>query len=101
MASDEAILTISVAASLLGLHPRTLMLYERAKLINPYRTSTNRRMFSKKDLDHLQFVKFLTQEERVNLRGVKIFLDAIEVALRANIQLKDALFPNFKPRSLV
>ena len=101
MALEEAILTISVAASLLGVHPRTLMLYERAKLINPYRTGTNRRMFSKQDLQLLQFIKFLTQEEGVNLRGVKIFLDASEVAHRANIDLKEALFPNFKPGALI
>ncbi|MBI2021503.1 MerR family transcriptional regulator [Candidatus Daviesbacteria bacterium] len=102
MASDDQpVLTISVAAQLLGLHPRTLMLYERAKLILPFRTGTNRRMFSIKNLELLQFIKFMTQDEGVNLRGVKIFLDAEEVALRTGVNLREFLFPNFKTKALI
>jgi len=100
MSTDDPILTISIAAKLLGIHPRTIMLYERTKLFNPYRTNTQRRMFSGKDLDELQFIKFLTQIRGINLQGVKVILEAITVADKGGVNLKSLLFPNFKAEKL-
>lgn len=101
MRTEEPILTISIAASLLKLHPRTLMLYEREKLTTPHRTGTKRRLFSIADLEHLQFIKFLTQKQGVNLKGTKLILEAISLAKKADLDLKKLLFPTFKPVSLV
>ena len=101
MRSDEPILTISVASKLLHLHPRTLMLYERTGLTLPHRTGTKRRLYSVMDLEHLQFVKHLTQKEGVNLKGSKLMLDAIEVARKEGVDLKKLLFPSFKPSELI
>lgn len=101
MSEDNPILTISVAAKLLKLHPRTLMLYERAGLISPHRTATNRRYFSIKDLEHLQFIKYLTKLEGVNLRGVKLLTKAINSANKSGLKLKKILFPDFKVKPLV
>ena len=100
MSTGEPILTISVAGKLLNIHPRTLMLYERAELFTPYRTNTQRRMFSGKDLEALQFIKFLTQQKRINLSGVKVVLEAISVAEKGGVNLKSLLFPNFKAEKL-
>ena len=97
MISDKPILTISIAAKLLGLHPRTLMLYESAGFITPYRTTTQRRMFSMQDLEHLQFIKFLTQTNGINLRGVKFILEALSLAEKEGVNLKKLVFPSFKP----
>ena len=101
MNSDEPILTISVASNLLDLHPRTLMLYESAGLISPHRTKTNRRLFSKNDLSSLQFVKYLTHKEGLNLRGVKVLLEAIKFAEKEGMKLRKILFPSFKAEKLV
>ena len=101
MNSEKPILTISVAATLLGLHPRTLMLYESAGFITPHRTKTQRRMFSIKDLEHLQFIKYLTQQNGVNLHGVKIILEALSLAEKEGVNLKKLLFPSFKPKLLI
>lgn len=101
MASDQAIFTISTAAMLLELHPRTLMLYERSKLISPYRTATNRRMFSLNDLEQLQFIKFLTRNKGVNLSGVKAIMDAIDSATEDGVKLKVKLYPDFEVKQLV
>jgi len=101
MSSTEPILTISVAANLLGLHPRTLMLYEREGLITPYRTKTNRRLFSIKDLERLQFLKYLTQQEGINLSGARKIFEAIVYAEREGINLKKTLFPSFKVEKLL
>ncbi|MCH7640989.1 MerR family transcriptional regulator [Patescibacteria group bacterium] len=101
MASNDPILTISVAASLLKLHPRTLMLYEQAGLITPHRTGTNRRLFSIADLEDLQFIKYLTQAEGINLNGVRRILEAISLAEKEGINLKKLLFPSFKAKRLI
>lgn len=101
MSSNEAILTISVAAKLLHLHPRTLMLYEREHLTSPHRTNTQRRMFSLSDLDHLQFVIYLIQNRGLNIQGVKTILEAIETASKGNIDLKKAMFPDFESKTLI
>jgi MerR family transcriptional regulator/heat shock protein HspR len=95
------ILTISVAAKLLDLHPRTIMLYERSGFLSPHRTNTNRRMFSVSDLDDLQFVKFLTRTRGINLLGVKTLLEAIAIADKEGVRLKELLFPTFKPKELI
>lgn len=96
----EPILTISIAAKLLNIHPRTIMLYERTKLFTPYRTNTQRRMFSDKDLAELQFIKFLTQQRGINLQGVKILLEAMSLAEKGGVNLKPLLFPDFKAEKL-
>ncbi len=101
MNNDEPILTISVASRLLKLHPRTLMLYEKASLITPHRTSTNRRLFSITDLNHLQFLKYLTQTEGVNLSGARKMFEAINLTEKEGINLKKLLFPSFKPKKLI
>ena len=98
--TEIPLLTISVAADLLKLHSRTLMLYERAGFITPYRTGTNRRMFSFKDLDQLQFIKYLTHQQGINLSGVKVILEALSLAEKEGVSLKKMLFPDFKPTSL-
>lgn len=77
------------------------MLYESSGLVLPYRTGTKRRLYSAKDLEDLQFVKFLTQEKGVNLAGVRLFLEAVRIAEKQGVMLKDSLFPDFKPQSLI
>ncbi len=101
MRTEEPILTISVASSLLGLHPRTLMLYESAGFLKPFRTGTNRRMYSVKDLEELQFIKFLTHEKGINLQGVKTVLEALEIGQEHAIDLKKLLFPLFEAKQLI
>lgn len=100
MASNDPILTISVAAKLLSIHPRTIMLYEKSNLFSSQRTNTKRRMFSEKDLADLQFIKFLTRKKGINLQGVKVLLDAIYVSEKSGLDLKSKLFPDFKVEKL-
>ncbi|OGH19803.1 MAG: hypothetical protein A3D74_02485 [Candidatus Levybacteria bacterium RIFCSPHIGHO2_02_FULL_37_13] len=101
MNTKQPILTISVAAKLLGLHPRTVMLYERSGFLSPHRTNTNRRMYSIQDLNDLQFVKFLTHDKGINLAGVKTLLETFTIADKENVHLKQLLFPAFKPKELI
>lgn len=75
--ADRPIFTLSVAADLLGLHPRTLRIYEEKKLVIPSRTEGNRRRYSQRDIQRFQFIRHLTAGG-VNLEGVRIILDMAE-----------------------
>jgi MerR family transcriptional regulator/heat shock protein HspR len=72
---DLGVYVISVAAQLAGVHPQTLRIYERRGLLNPQRTTGNSRRYSPRDVDRLRRIQRLTQEEGVNLAGVRIIMD--------------------------
>lgn len=72
---DEPVYMISVAAKLAGMHPQTLRIYERKRLVTPGRTPKSTRLYSRKDIEQLKYIQKLTQEEGVNLAGVRIIID--------------------------
>ena len=76
--ADKPVFTLSVAADLLGMHPRTLRIYEEERLVVPYRTDTQRRRYSQNDIKRFQFIQHLTQRLHVNLAGVRIILEMLE-----------------------
>jgi len=65
---------ISIAANLVGCHPRTLRIYEEEGLLDPVRTDTNIRLYSDDDLERVRAIRYLTQTRGVNLAGVKLLL---------------------------
>lgn len=71
---DSAVYVISVVAELAGVHPQTLRTYERKGLMEPQRTAGNSRRYSDRDVDRLRRIQELTQEEGVNLAGVRIIM---------------------------
>jgi MerR family transcriptional regulator, heat shock protein HspR len=79
---DKPLYTISIASEILQTHPRTLMLYEEVGLISPFRTATNRRRYSQRDLRKLQVIQFLTRELGVNLAGVRCILELFAAMVR-------------------
>jgi MerR family transcriptional regulator/heat shock protein HspR len=83
---DKPLYTISVAAEILETHPRTLMLYEDAQLIEPYRTTTNRRRYSQRDISKGQLIQHLTREKGVTLAGVRHILSLFEVMKRHRVE---------------
>ncbi|HEX3827032.1 MAG TPA: helix-turn-helix transcriptional regulator [Sporichthyaceae bacterium] len=78
---------ISVAAELSGLHPQTLRQYDRLGLVSPGRTSGRGRRYSARDILRLREVARLSQDEGVNLAGIKRILDLENTvdALRARL----------------
>lgn len=89
---DEPVFVISVAAELADMHPQTLRSYEREGLIEPARTSGNTRRYSQRDIDRLRFIRHLTQDEGLNLAGVRVVLDLgekLEVARRKTRELEE------------
>jgi MerR family transcriptional regulator, heat shock protein HspR len=88
---DKPIYTISVAAEILETHPRTLMMYENMGLVIPQRTSTNRRLFSQRDIYKLQTIQNLTRNHGVNLTGVRYVLTLLKSLYQNGIEAPEAL----------
>lgn len=74
-ADERAVYIISVAAELAGVHPQTLRIYERKGLVRPHRTQGNTRRYSEADIERLREIQSLTQDEGVNLAGVKLIME--------------------------
>lgn len=92
---NKPLFTLSVAAEILGVHPRTLMIYENEELVVPSRTKTNRRRYSQKDIRKLQFIRHLTNKKGVNLAGVQTILKLIKDAGEDGVDLLRISFPDF------
>ena len=72
---ERAVYMISVAAELAGVHPQTLRIYERKGLLRPMRTKGNTRRYSDADVELLLSIQELTQDEGINLAGVKRIME--------------------------
>lgn len=65
---------ISVAASMAGVHPQTLRIYEERRLITPQRTPKGTRLYSDENVEKLRRIQELT-DEGMNLAGVARVFD--------------------------
>ena len=85
---DAPVFVISVAAELAGMHAQTLRQYDRLGLVSPGRTSGGGRRYSPRDVALLREVQRLSQEDGVNLAGIKriIDLESQVEALQARIR---------------
>jgi MerR family transcriptional regulator/heat shock protein HspR len=91
---DAPVFVISVAATLAGMHPQTLRQYDRLGLVSPGRTPGRGRRYSARDIEMLREVQRLSQEEGINLAGIKRILDLENhvAALQARVrELQSAL----------
>nr|WP_229675864.1 helix-turn-helix transcriptional regulator [Hoyosella rhizosphaerae] len=70
-----AVFAISIAADLAGMHAQTLRTYDRLGLVTPHRTSGGGRRYSRRDVELLREVQRLSQEEGVNLAGIKRIIE--------------------------
>lgn len=79
---------ISVAAELAGMHAQTLRTYDRLGLVSPRRSSGGGRRYSERDVDLLREVQRLSQDEGVNLAGIKRIIELTNQveALQSRIQ---------------
>ena len=80
---------ISVAASIVEAHPRTLRIYEDEGLLCPARTPTNIRLYSENDIRRILWIRHLTRERGVNLAGIRILFELEE---RLGARILEALY---------
>ncbi|MBV9089875.1 MAG: MerR family transcriptional regulator [Mycobacteriaceae bacterium] len=72
---DSRTFLISVAAHLSGMHAQTLRTYDRLGLVKPRRSTGGGRRYSERDVELLREVQRLSQDEGVNLAGVKRIIE--------------------------
>lgn len=89
MSYDAPVLVISVAAALAGMHPQTLRQYDRLGLVSPSRTHGRGRRYSLRDVATLREVQRLSQDEGINLAGIKriLGLESEVERLREQVEL--------------
>ncbi|HLO34748.1 MAG TPA: MerR family transcriptional regulator [Candidatus Deferrimicrobium sp.] len=80
---------ISVAATLVAAHPRTLRIYEDEGLICPARTPSNIRLYSDEDIRRITWIRHLTRERGVNLAGIRLLFELEE---RLGTRILEALY---------
>jgi MerR family transcriptional regulator/heat shock protein HspR len=75
LTAETPVYVISVAAELSGLHPQTLRQYDRLGLVCPDRTGGGGRRYSARDIEQLREVQRLSQDEGINLAGIKRIIE--------------------------
>jgi MerR family transcriptional regulator, heat shock protein HspR len=80
---------ISVAAELAGMHAQTLRTYDRLGLVSPRRTSGGGRRYSQNDVELLREVQRLSQDEGVNLAGIKRIIELTNQVEALQSRLKE------------
>jgi MerR family transcriptional regulator, heat shock protein HspR len=80
---------ISVAAELAGMHAQTLRTYDRLGLVSPDRSSGGGRRYSQHDVDLLREVQRLSQDEGVNLAGIKRIIELTNQVQALQSRLKE------------
>lgn len=88
ISSHAAVYVISVAAELAGMHPQTLRQYDRMGLVTPRRTAGRGRRYSADDIAKLRLIQQLSQDEGINLAGIKRILELREEVEEAKRQLE-------------
>ena len=86
---DARTFLISVAAELAGMHAQTLRTYDRLGLVSPQRTSGGGRRYSEHDVDLLREVQRLSQDEGVNLAGIKRIIELTNQVEALQSRLKE------------
>lgn len=75
---DRPVYMISIAAKLAKMHPQTLRIYERKRLLKPGRTPKSTRLYSERDIERLRHIQQLTREFGINLAGVRMIMELHE-----------------------
>jgi MerR family transcriptional regulator/heat shock protein HspR len=89
LSDDTPVYFISVAAQLSGLHPQTLRAYDRLGLVSPGRAAKGGRRYSMRDILILREVQRLSQEDGINLNGIKRILELEHDDQRSRIRLAE------------
>ena len=93
-ARETRVYVISVAADLEGMHAQTLRAYDRLGIVTPRRTRGGGRRYTDRDVDRLREVQRLSQEEGVNLAGIKSIIELtakVEELEDENARLRERL----------
>ena len=71
---DAPLFTVTMAARLAEMHPQTLRGYDRLGLVVPSRAKGRGRRYTLRDVARLRHIQELSQEEGINLEGIRRIL---------------------------
>lgn len=83
------VFVISVAAELAGMHAQTLRTYDRLGLVTPRRTRGGGRRYSWEDVNLLRTIQHWSQEEGVNLAGIREILELTQQNTRLSRRIAE------------
>jgi MerR family transcriptional regulator/heat shock protein HspR len=72
---DEPVYVISVVSKLTELPVWTLRQLDKSGIVCPKRIGKKNRLYSLKDIKKLEYVHYLLEDRRVNIRGIKMILE--------------------------
>ena len=98
---EEPCFVISVAARIIGVQTQTLRYYEKLGLIEPYRTGGNQRIFSRRDIEKIQYVRSLMEDLGVNLAGVEVVMGLVNRLQETKETLKQIQAENKQLRDML
>ena len=87
--ADAKVLIISVAARMAGMHPQTLRQYDRLGLVQAGRAAGGGRRYSARDVALLREIQRLSQEEGVNLAGIKRIIELEQLTFELQQRMED------------
>ena len=88
---DAAIFPVSVAAALADMHPQTLRTYDRLGLVVPKRAKGGGRRYSPSDITKLRLVQTLSQDEGINLNGIRRIIEMSDQLVQANKRIAELM----------
>lgn len=62
---------ISSVAEMLGVHQRTLRLWDEQNIVRPERSPKGRRLYTEQNIEEARAVSFMLNEMGLNINGVK------------------------------
>lgn len=93
--------SLNFTARLIDLHPRTIMNWEKLGFIKPFRSPFGKRLFNSEDLKKLLLVKYLREEEKLNLPALKLlFQKNLIESLYKNLNFDEKLQKIFEEERL-
>jgi MerR family transcriptional regulator/heat shock protein HspR len=75
---NEAVLTIGQIAELSNLHPQTIRSYDKLGLLTASRSKGKSRRYSLNDVQKLTEIQIMSNEEGINLNGIRRILSLEE-----------------------
>ena len=87
--AEAKVLIISVAARMAGMHPQTLRQYDRLGLVQAGRAAGGGRRYSARDVALLREIQRLSQEEGVNLAGIKRIIELEQLTFELQQRMED------------
>jgi MerR family transcriptional regulator, heat shock protein HspR len=71
MTNNEPIYPIRTAAKLLNISVHTLRMYEKEKLIIPFKKSTSHRLYSQSDINRINCIRSAINDDKISINGIK------------------------------